>query len=103
MFVRILLTSVSVFTITVAPAVAGLVIAPTYDSTITSDVNALAIEAGIQAAINQIQSTFRDDITVPITFREGGGLGSSSTTIFDVSYTTYQNALLADSKSSDDA
>jgi hypothetical protein len=103
MFVRALLTSLTVLTITVVPALAGLVIVPTYDSTITSDANALAIEAGIQAAINQIQSTFRDNITVPITFQEGGGLGSSSTTIFSVSYTTYRNSLLADSKSSDDA
>jgi hypothetical protein len=81
----------------------SLTIVPTFDSTITSDPNAAAIEAGILAAIGQIGSQFSDPIVVPITFQEGGGLGASSTPIFQVSYSTYRAALIADAKTADDA
>jgi len=80
----------------------NLFINPTYDSTITNDPNSAAIIAGIQAAINQIQSNFADAITVNIIFQEGGGLGASSTAVFQTSYSSYRTALLADSKTADD-
>jgi PEP-CTERM motif len=80
-----------------------MTIIATFGSSITSDANSAAIEAGILAAIGQIQSQFSDPISVPITFEEGGGLGSSSTSIFQVSYSTYRAALVTDAKSTDDA
>jgi len=86
-----------------APAAANILIVPTFDTSITSDPNALAIEAGINAAISLVEASLGDPITVPITFQEGGGLGSSSTPIFQVSYGTYRTALIADAKTPADA
>ncbi len=80
-----------------------MTILATFGSSITSDPSSAAIQAGIMAAIGQIQSEFSDPISVPITFDEGGGLGSSSTSIFQVSYSTYRAALVADAKTADDA
>src|SRR4051794_19517628 len=60
-------------------ASAGLVINATFDSTITSDPNAAAIETTINNAIAIIQSQLSDPITVNITFKKiPGGLGQSS-------------------------
>src|SRR5260370_37070292 len=57
----------------------GLVINPTFDSSITSDPNAATIEATINSAIGTYESTFSDPITVNITFKEvRSGLGASS-------------------------
>src|SRR6266550_345451 len=62
----------------VAPVQAGLIINPTYDSSITSDPNAAAIEATIQTAINTYQSLFTNPVTVNIKFQEmSSGLGAS--------------------------
>jgi hypothetical protein len=82
---------------------AGLIIVPTFDSTITSDPNAVAIEAAINSAIGIIESQFSDPITVTITFSEGSGLGSSSTYFGNLPYSTFLAALKADSKSGSDA
>ena len=82
---------------------AGLIIVPTFDVSITSDPNAVAIEAAINTAIDNIQSQFSDPITVSITFKEGGGLGSSSTPFFNLSYATFLAALKGDAKTADDA
>ena len=54
----------------------NLVINPTFDSTITSDPDAVAIEASINAAINFYETYFTDPIAVSITFQEmTSGLG----------------------------
>jgi hypothetical protein len=50
-------------------AVAALIITPTFDSTITSNANAAAIEGSINAAIGIFQSQFSTPITVTIDFR----------------------------------
>jgi hypothetical protein len=84
-------------------ATSGLTIVPTFDSTITSDPNAAAIEAAINTAIVNIESQFSDPITVNINFAEGGGLGQSSTYFATFSYSTFLAALKADAKTSDDA
>jgi hypothetical protein len=87
-----------------APARAGLIIIPTFDASITGNPNAAAIEAGINNAIAQTEATFTDPITVNITFQNmATGLGQSSTVVGSTPYATYRAALLADSKSADDA
>src|SRR5262249_14489498 len=83
-------------------ASAGLHINPTFDVSITSDPNAAAIEATINAAIANIESQFSDPITVNITFQKGGGLGSSSTYFATGSYASFLAALKADAKTGDD-
>ena len=63
---------------------AQLLINPTYDSTITSRPDSLQIQAGIQAAINQIQSlvTTWNPSTVSYEFHaDPSGLASSLTAI----------------------
>jgi hypothetical protein len=82
---------------------AGLQINPTFDVSITSDTNAAAIEATINAAIANIESQFSDPITVNITFQKGGGLGGSATYFGNLSYATFLAALKADAKTVDDA
>jgi hypothetical protein len=87
-----------------APAFGSLVITPTFDSSITSDPNAAAIEGTINQAIAVYQSTFSDPITVTITFQEmTSGLGSSNWWYYNISYQTFINALVADATSADDA
>jgi hypothetical protein len=102
MLTRLFLRGFITLAVFAIPAHTMTIIA-TFGSSITSDANSAAIQAGIQAAINQIQSQFSDPMSVPITFEEGGGLGSSSSAIFQVSYSTYLGALTADAKSADDA
>jgi hypothetical protein len=81
----------------------GFVIIPTFDVSIGNDPNAAAIENAINAAIAIYESTFTNPINVPITFKEGGGLGSSSFSLFDVSYLSFSTSLHADATSADDA
>jgi hypothetical protein len=87
-----------------APSQAQLVITPTFDSTITGDPNAAAIEGVINGAILDYGHTFTDPINVTINFREmTSGLGQSQTTLYATSYQTFINALTADATSADDA
>jgi hypothetical protein len=74
-----------------------ITIVPTFDASITSDANAASIEATINSAIAYYDSTFtsHDPLTVNITFKEGGGLGGSNTTVFRLNYQDYINALTA--------
>jgi hypothetical protein len=69
---------------------AGLVINPTFDSTITNDPNAATIEATINRAIAAYESFISDSITVNITFQEvTTGLGASNGVSYSVPYQTY--------------
>lgn len=87
-----------------AHAHANLVIDPTFSSLITSDPNAAAIEATINAAISVYETDFSDPITVAIDFTEmSSGLGESSAYYDTVPYATYRNALAADAKTANDA
>jgi hypothetical protein len=85
------------------PPSAGLIINATFDSTITSDPNAAAIEGTINTAIANIQSMFADPITVTIKFQSmTSGLGQSNTWLFFRPYSTFLAALKADAMTSDD-
>lgn len=82
----------------------GLVITPTFDSTITTDPNAATIENSINAAIQYYERQFGDPITVTILFQEmGSGLGQSSTYYSTMTYSDYFTALTADATTTNDA
>ena len=75
---------------------AGLVIAPTYDASITSDLNVGTIENTIQNTINLYESDFTNNLTVSIEFGEmSSGLGQNNTYSGTVSYSAYRAALAA--------
>jgi hypothetical protein len=80
----------------------GLIINPTWDSTILNDPNAAAIMNTINNAILIYETKYSDPVTVNITFAEGGTLGMSSTFYSDIPYTTFYNALVGDSKTTND-
>jgi PEP-CTERM motif-containing protein len=92
----------------------GLVILPIFDSSITGNVNAAAMEGTINQAIGIYDSLFTDNITVSILFRysstqpNGNPMGAntlaqSNYTIYSELYDTYTNALIADAKTRNDA
>ena len=102
-----------ILTVVTAPAYANLIIAPTFDSSITGNANSAAIEAEINQAIGVYQSLFTDNITVSMLFRysttqpSGAPLGSntlaqSNYTLYSEPFNTYINALLADATSPND-
>jgi len=81
---------------------AALTIVPTYADNINSDPNSATIKATINAAIAEYAAKFSDNITVNMTFQEGGGLGGSSTSIFQTSYTGYRAALVTHATTTND-
>jgi hypothetical protein len=101
-------------TAAVGGAGGALVITPTFDSSITSDPNGVAIEAMINAALGVHESLFDDPITVNIRFRysttyadgtplPGGLIATSETGLYVLPWNTYVNALVADGKTANDA
>ena len=74
---------------------ANLIITPTFDSSITSDPNAAVIESSINSAIGVFESTYSTNITVPIYFQEGGGLGGSEFYFNTVNYYSFYTQLVA--------
>jgi hypothetical protein len=93
---------------------AGLVIVPTFDSTITSDPRSNAIQAMIVSAIQAYQALFSDPITISILFRlsttrpdgtpvEDNLVGASNSLSYPRDWNTYVTALKADAKSANDA
>ena len=85
-------------------SLAGLIIIPTWDSTILSDPNVASITNTIITAILTYETRFSDPVTVNITFAEmSSGLGQSSTYIDPGhTYSDYYNALVAASKTTND-
>ncbi len=81
----------------------SFVINPTFAANITSDPNAATIEATINTAIANYEQVLTDNITVNITFQEGGGLGGSSTFGSNITYTSYLAALTSHATSANDA
>jgi len=91
----------------------GLTIHATFDSSITNNTNAAAIEAMITRAISLHESLFSDPITIQIRFRYStttpdgmplpmGTLARTDLVIYQISWSTYINALRADATTSND-
>src|SRR4029450_12917830 len=100
-----------VMTATTVPTV-GLVIQPTFDSSITNDPNAARIQETINRAISIYESLFTDPITIQIRFRYApalpdgtplNGLVQSLTVVYGAGWNIWINALRADAKSSNDS
>lgn len=85
--------------LTAPPAAQALTINPTFGSSITSDSNALAIEAAINTAISAITSLIANAFTVNIFFGTGaiGGLGTNSVALNGASFSSVRAALVAES------
>ena len=89
----------------------GLIIQSTFDSTITSQPNAAAIEATINQAISIYESLFMDPITIQIRFRYAialpdgtplTGMSESLTVIYATGWDIWMSVLRADATSSND-
>ena len=81
----------------------NLVITPTFDSSITSDPNATAIENAINGAIGIYESKFADPINVTIQFQAmSTGLGGSEWSYYPISYRTFITHLRSDATTSED-
>ena len=76
-----------------SPASANLMITPTFGGSIVSDTNAAAIESTINSAILTYENLFSNPINVAILFQEGSGLGGSSFSLSDISYSAFSTAL----------
>src|SRR5262249_463124 len=74
----------------------------TFADNIKNDPDAATIEATINRVIAAYESFIADDITVNITFQEGGGLGSSSAVVFFPKYQDYYKALVSRKTSAND-
>jgi hypothetical protein len=92
---------------------AGLVIIPTFDSSITGNPNGAAIQSMINQAVAIYQSLFSDPITVRILFRYSntevngnplppGLLARSNFVIYTIPWNIFINALRADAKTGND-
>src|SRR6266446_5622297 len=91
----------------------GLVINPTFDSSILNNPNSAAIQSAINRAIAIYQSLFSDPITISILFRysntepdghpfRSGFLSVSDFVIYSIPWNTCINALRADAKTAND-
>ncbi len=92
----------------------ALVINATFDTSITSNPNAAAVEAMINAAVAIYESSFNDPLTVSILFRyattapngsglPGGALATSNYIFYTVAWNTYINQLKADASTANDS
>ena len=92
----------------------ALVINATFDSSITGNGNAAAIEAMINNAVAIYENLFNDPITVNILFRyattqpdgsplPGGALATSTYVLYGIAWNTYIASLQADATTANDA
>jgi hypothetical protein len=101
-----------VMTAATLPTLTGLVMTPTFDSSITGNLNSAAIQSVINQAITKYQSLFKDALTVSILFRYStkapngtllsGGVSRSDFPIYFIAWSTFINALKADAKTAND-
>jgi hypothetical protein len=93
------LTTLALATTAGLPAQA-LTITPSFDSSITSDVNGSAIEGAINLAIGTIDGLFANPVNITVTFTydagAAGNLESTTQTFYGYSYSSYKSALTAD-------
>jgi hypothetical protein len=77
-----------------------LLIIPTFDSSITGNANAAAIEGAINTAITTIEGLYSNSVTLNVTFTyspaSAGNLLSNTQFFFGVSYNQYITVLRAD-------
>src|SRR5262249_17461884 len=94
-------------------ATTGLTIQATFDTSITSNSNAAAIEAMINRAISFYESLFSDPITIQIRYRytttapDGtplpqGTVSRTDSVLYTIPWNTFINALRADATTSND-
>ncbi len=94
-------------------ATTGLTIHATFDSSLTGNPNAAAIEAMINRAISILESLYSDPITVEVRFRYAttapdgtplpqGSVARSDFVIYMMQWSTFINALRADARTSND-
>ena len=105
-------TNSEVMTATTLTTAAGLVITPTFDSSITGSSNSAAIQSVINQAIAKYQSQFKDAITASILFRYSrtapngtpltSGVSRSDFPIYFIAWSTFITALKADAKTAND-
>ena len=82
----------------------GLTVVATFDSSITSDPNAAAIENAINTAIADYASNFSNALSIPITFKEmASGLGQSVSLVGTYAYSSFLPALKGTATTADDA
>jgi hypothetical protein len=84
----------------------ALTIIPSFDSTITSDVNATTIENTINSAIQLFEARFSDPVTVTILFKEistSGLYGHSSWWYYSPTYSSVRHALAQHASTVNDA
>src|SRR5882757_2206247 len=97
----------------ITEATTGLIIHPTFDSSITGNPNAAAIEAMIDRAISIYESMFSDSITIQIRFRyattapngtplPAGSVSRSDWVFYAIPWGTYISALRSDAETSND-
>ena len=97
-------TSAVLALLVAVPPAHGLMITPTFDSSITSDPNAAAIEGVINQAIGVYESTFSNPINVTIDFQSmSSGLGQSQKNLYVFTYATFRAALVAGATSANDS
>jgi hypothetical protein len=97
---------------TTTVATSGLNINPTFDSSITGNPNAAAIEAMINRAVSFHELLFSDPITIQIRFRYSttgpdgaplaGAIAQSVFVIYPIPWSTYIGALRADATTNND-
>ncbi len=94
-------------------ASAGLLINPTFDSSITSNPNSAAIQSAINQAIAFYQSMFSDQVSVSILFRysnkspsgtvlPASALAQSNYVVYSIPWSTFISSLKADGKTAND-
>jgi hypothetical protein len=93
------------FCILVSFSANALTITPTFDASITNDVNAATIENTINSAIQLYQARFSDPITVTIQFKEistSGLYGQSQWSYYTLSYSSFRSALASHATTAND-
>ena len=81
-----------------ADPASALVIAPTFDPSITGLANAIEVENAIQSAIDTIDGLYGNAGTVPVLFKYSAGVGNGGSTASagtTLAYSTYRSLLAA--------
>ncbi|MDD4913955.1 MAG: NF038122 family metalloprotease [Methylococcales bacterium] len=105
-FVRAVNRSSTLAALSLAPLLLGaatanaLIITPVFDSSITGNANAAAIEGSIDAAITTLEGLYTNNVNLAVDFTydpaAAGNLLSTSQYFLSVSYSSYVSALTAD-------